>query len=159
MRKRLTALTALLMLGVLAAPYVRAQVTDVTVREIQSLSPDAINALNAAGTALTEQEILVWTLTQDSISVSRIALSRKAITTKVKQYLQKLQEIQPIEKESVELFQQLVAPALSQQITKKRYMGIVPHGILHYLPWAALSNAIFPFPYRTTVPLGSIARL
>ncbi len=58
MQKRLTALMALLILGVLTAPFVRAQVTDVTVREIQSLSPDAINALNAGGAALTEQDIV-----------------------------------------------------------------------------------------------------
>ena len=59
MRRRFTAFAALLVLGAITAPWVSAQIFDVTVREINAIPQDSIDALNAAGVTLDDPRIAI----------------------------------------------------------------------------------------------------
>ncbi len=114
-------------------------------------------------------ETYVWTITDGSIRVERLGIGRDALAAAVKAYLSKLEAIRPVDAESRELWELLLAPALHPEARKKRYLGIVPHGTLHYVPFAALKEgnehlvdraSLFYVPSAAVLPLtgGGVAR-
>ncbi|NNE47623.1 MAG: T9SS type A sorting domain-containing protein [Rhodothermales bacterium] len=78
MRRRFTAFAAMLMIGAMVAPWASAQITDVTIREINFISPDSIQALNDAGVTLDDPRIenaIFNDLLRDTVRVRAVVMS------------------------------------------------------------------------------------
>ncbi len=109
-----------------------------------------------------EKGTLVWTITAESIVVRRIDVSGRTLAEQVKTYLNELEAVRPVDARSRKLHDLLVAPALGPETKGKRYVGVIPHGVLHYVPFAALKGendylidrfALFYVPSAAVLPL------
>ncbi len=83
---------------------------------------------------------LAWVIDRDALHMVPIDISREDLTARVR-YLRNLIAERKPEAESVagELHETLIAPLLSY--VRHRNLIIVPHGVLHLLPFAALRDA------------------
>jgi len=106
------------------------------VKEIQQFLDNNVGLL--AYYALPE-ETIVWWLTKDQIQVQRMPINRAALQTEALEYRRRIQNLEPLLDQSQRLYQQLIAP-FAEEIDKKQFIGIVPHGNLHYLSFATLHS-------------------
>jgi CHAT domain-containing protein/uncharacterized protein HemY len=106
---------------------------------------DEIQSLLDADTTLVEyfvsgDLILAFIITRESFQTIRIEVSWEDLTKKIEAFrgfgLKNLRNPHP--KSLQQLYQWLIAPLKSQLNTSQ--LAIVPHGVLHYLPFAALST-------------------
>jgi CHAT domain-containing protein len=135
-----------------------------------TVEPPTLAAVQKAigpDTALLEyhvaaKETIVWTITSTTMRVTRIPLGREALGKDVMAYLADLEAIRPVDERAKAFEKTLVEPALGADTKGKRYLGIVPHGKLHYLPFAALRNdtdylidrySLFYIPSAAVLPL------
>jgi len=83
---------------------------------------------------------LAWVIDRDALHMVPIPISREELTARVRYFRNLIAERDP-EAESLagELHQTLVAPLLPH--VRHRNLIIVPHGVLHLLPFAALRDA------------------
>ncbi|MBW2202578.1 MAG: CHAT domain-containing protein, partial [Deltaproteobacteria bacterium] len=82
-------------------------------------------------------EILCWHITAHSVELFRTPLGRKTLGKAVLNYRRMLQNLEPLEDQSRELYSWLFAPIMPK-LGSARILGIVPHGILHHLSFATL---------------------
>ena len=82
-------------------------------------------------------EILCWLVTDSSIKLFRTPLGREALGKTVLDFRRMLQNLEPLEKPSMELHRWLLSKVMPE-LEDCQVLGIVPHGILHYLSFATL---------------------
>lgn len=145
----------------LASPEVASlvSVTPLSLAEVQKL-------LDADTTVLSyfslPSKLLIFIITKDSFEVAEVPVVEKDLTRAVTEFREftNLSQTPPSLRQ---LYNWLISPVLSDLKTKK--LGIVPTGILHYLPFAALTDGqsflsekyvLFSLPSSSS--LGYIAR-
>ena len=83
--------------------------------------------------------LLCWKIDRDRASLTIQNLPAKDLAAKISSYRRMLQNLEPLEKQSRELYDLLVAGQLSGS-GPLRAVGVIPHGSLHYLAFATLSD-------------------
>jgi CHAT domain-containing protein len=84
-------------------------------------------------------EIISWLVKSNEMKLYRKALGRDTLDKAIMEYRRLIQNLEPLQIESKELFNWLVADKIPD-LSQVRYLGIVPHGKLHYLSFATLSD-------------------
>ncbi|MEW6110439.1 MAG: CHAT domain-containing protein [Nitrospirota bacterium] len=86
---------------------------------------------------ITPEKTLLWVVDKGNLNVISIDIKAEELTSKVEAYREKIKTLQPEYKiNAVELYNILIKPA--QPYIKTKRIGIVPHSVLHYLPFQAL---------------------
>ena len=95
---------------------------------------------------VTPEEIICWIIphhTELSETVSltpvRISMNQNVLNQTIFEYRRRIQNIEPLEDMSHTLYTALVTPIL-QRIKDVTIIGVIPHGALHYLSFATLSD-------------------
>jgi CHAT domain-containing protein/Tol biopolymer transport system component len=88
---------------------------------------------------VTANEVLCWTVDSTRAELSRSRIGREALGGMVLTYRRMLQNLEPAQTHSKELYDLLVAPALPK-LAGVRELGIIPHGALHTLSFASLTD-------------------
>ncbi len=130
---------------------------DTVVMEIQSTSPrlaslvtvEPIRAVELQkriepGVAflsyfLLKEEIFCWRILPDDIRLFRKRIDRSRLEETILDYRRRIQNLEPFEKPSGQLFEILVRPILDGLSGIKR-LGVIPHGVLHYLSFSTLTD-------------------
>jgi CHAT domain-containing protein/TolA-binding protein len=105
---------------------------------------DNIRALLEPGVALLSyyqlpERLLVWKIDHERATLLIRDMPAKVLAAKIATYRRMLQNLEPLEKQSRELYELLVAKPLADSGTL-RAVGIIPHGSLHYLAFATLND-------------------
>lgn len=88
---------------------------------------------------VTANEVLCWAVDSTRVELTRTRIGREALGGMVLTYRRMLQNLEPAETHSKELYALLVAPALPK-LAGVRELGIVPHDALHTLSFASLTD-------------------
>ena len=83
--------------------------------------------------------LLCWKIDRDRATLTIQNIAAKDLAAKISSYRRMLQNLEPLEKQSRELYDLLVAGQLSGS-GPLRAVGVIPHGSLHYLAFATLSD-------------------
>jgi CHAT domain-containing protein len=113
-------------------------VEPVTVTEVQGLLDDGTTLLEYL---VTPGEIVVWVVDRAHVEVVRVRARRAALLTDVRGFRKAIADLAPsaeIELRAEALYRQLIAP-IRPKVRGERVV-IVPHDVLHYLPFAALRS-------------------
>jgi len=111
-------------------------VNPLTLPEVQQLLGPGVALLTYYVTA---DEILCWTVGRERVDLTRTRLGRDTLGRMILTYRRMLQNLEPVEAHSRELHQLLLAPVLPK-LGNVQVLGIVPHGALHTLAFATLSD-------------------
>ena len=113
-------------------------VEPVTLQEVQGLLPEGTTLLEYL---VTRGEIVLWVIDRSRVDIVRLPLSRRAVVSQVREFRRAMGEQAPIEqvqKQAETLYDSLLAAA-RRHIRGDRLL-IVPHDVLHYLPFGALRS-------------------
>ncbi|MDD2897703.1 MAG: CHAT domain-containing protein [Desulfuromonadaceae bacterium] len=83
--------------------------------------------------------LLCWKIDRERVTLIVQNISAKDVSAKISSYRRMLQNLEPLEKQSRELYDLLVAQPLAES-GPLRSIGIIPHGSLHYLSFATLND-------------------
>ncbi|MEI6206613.1 MAG: CHAT domain-containing protein [Desulfuromonadales bacterium] len=83
--------------------------------------------------------LLCWRIEHDRARLFILKAPARELGETIAGYRRMLQNLEPLEKDSRELYDRLLAEPLAG-LTQARAIGIVPHGSLHYLAFATLSD-------------------
>jgi CHAT domain-containing protein/Tfp pilus assembly protein PilF len=86
---------------------------------------------------VTPQKTLIFTITKDSFRAVEIPLTEKELTMAISEF-RSFSSLRDIPQKFKRLYEQLITPIRSYLNTP--VVGIVPFGVLQYLPFAALTN-------------------
>jgi len=114
-------------------------VEPVTVAEVQTLLPKGAVLIEYF---VTESYLVTWVIDGRRVDVHRVRLDRDALVAEVRSFRGAIAGHAPlgeIETRGRALFDMLLAPA-SKRLAGKRLV-IVPHDVLHYLPFSALRSS------------------
>jgi CHAT domain-containing protein len=82
---------------------------------------------------------LCWRIDRQGTNLFTLPVSAADLTASIATYRRMLQNLEPLEKLSTSLYAQLLAAPL-KGAGEIRALGIIPHGSLHYLAFATLSD-------------------
>ncbi|MDD2855285.1 MAG: CHAT domain-containing tetratricopeptide repeat protein [Desulfuromonadaceae bacterium] len=85
------------------------------------------------------ERLLCWKIERTGSTLTIQDIPAKDLSVKISSYRRMLQNLEPLEKQSSELYQLLLARPLVGT-SSLNAVGIVPHGSLHYLAFATLSD-------------------
>ena len=122
---------------------------------------------------LDEEKIYIWVVTKEQLVYQEVPISRERITREVLAFrsLVKARAFLPAGRAEGEFSQDFVDPAkqlhealiapVEEVLAGKKVLGIVPHEILNFIPFAALKNqryliqdyAVFYLPSLSLLPL------
>jgi CHAT domain-containing protein len=113
-------------------------VEPVTLAEIQRLLPE--------GTTLLEYEtgdrgVVVWVVDREQFTAVRLPGDRRSLVNQVRRFRHAITEQSPlaeVQAQAQGLYHRLLGPA--RAAIRGQRLLIVPHGVLHYLPFAALRS-------------------
>jgi len=111
-------------------------VEPVSLAEIQTLLPPTTVLVEYL---VTSDELVTWVIDKATVQVRRTPMKREALVADVRDFRTAIADRAPladVEKRAAALYAILVGPS-HQSLTGKRLL-IVPHDVLHYLPFAAL---------------------
>jgi CHAT domain-containing protein/Tfp pilus assembly protein PilF len=108
----------------------------ITLEALQSLLDESVALVEYM---VTENELVAWVVTKEKIDAVRVPLEEKQLNSIVADYRERIQKLAPVEEQSKKLYSLLIQPVESF-IEDKRYLGIVPHGHLHYISFSSLKN-------------------
>ncbi|MCF8129951.1 MAG: CHAT domain-containing protein [Deltaproteobacteria bacterium] len=113
-----------------------------SILSVDPLTLPQVQELLEPGTAilayyLVPDEILCWFITHDQVKLFRTPLGRQTLAQSVLDYRRTLQNLEPAEIQSRELYDWLLSP-LKERLKGVKTLGIVPHHILHHLSFATL---------------------
>jgi len=111
-------------------------VESITLKELDSLLEPQVALVEFL---VTENELVAWVIGKGSIDVVRTAVKEAQLDTLIKDYRKRMQQLAPLDEQSVRLNDWLIQP-LEKFIADKRVLGIIPHGILHYVSFSSLKN-------------------
>jgi len=111
---------------------------------VQPLALKEVQGLLDPGTALieyfvTDSEVHIWVVEKNKAQSEIVRLTKEKLTNLVKDLRQKITSLEKIDnfnKTSAEIYQALVQPVLPHLSGSQ--LIIVPHDVLHYLPFQAL---------------------
>ncbi|GEM_PF-619143 len=111
---------------------------------VNPLSLPEVQKMLEPGVALlayyvTAGEVLCWSVDHDRVELTRTPIGRDALAQMILTYRRMLQNLEPVEAHSRELYQLLLAPVLPK-LTGVKVLGVIPHGSLHTLSFATLSD-------------------
>ncbi|MDO8446274.1 MAG: CHAT domain-containing protein [Deltaproteobacteria bacterium] len=105
-----------------------------TLLDIQKTIPKDTSLLEYM---VTKDGIVIWTIGSSRIESTIVPVGRETLKEKVVRYREMMESVTPLEKESLELYNLLVKP-VEQLIDGTKYIGIIPHDVLHYLSFSSL---------------------
>ena len=113
-----------------------------SILSVDPLTLSQVQELLEPGTAilayyLVPHEILCWFIARDQVELFRTPLGRETLAQSVLDYRRTLQNLEPAETQSEELYTWLLSP-LKERLKGVKTVGIVPHHILHHLSFATL---------------------
>ena len=111
------------------------QVSALKLNEVQQLLDGATSLLSYF---VTPENTLVFLITRNSFRAITLPVPEHALTTAMQQFRRQKNLNNPYPQELQTLYAQLFAPLKPYLRTKT--VGIIPHGVLHYLPFAALTD-------------------
>ncbi|HDP99429.1 MAG TPA: CHAT domain-containing protein, partial [bacterium] len=111
-------------------------VDPVEITSVMSMLPDSVAILEYYYTA---EKIFAWTVTNHSIQVQETEFSLDTLFASVDAFRVAIEKQLPVSKISNNLYSVLIKP-IEKSLAKTKHLVIVPHGVLHYLPFAALLN-------------------
>ena len=85
------------------------------------------------------ERLLLWKIDRERATLTIKNITARELSAKISSYRRMLQNLEPLEKQSRELYDLLVAEPLAGSGTL-RSVGIIPHGSLHYLAFATLND-------------------
>ncbi|MGQ4809405.1 Tol-Pal system protein TolB [Candidatus Entotheonellaceae bacterium PAL068K] len=111
---------------------------------VDPLTVTDLQRLLAPNVALVEymvgqQSTAVWVITRDRVTVHQVPVTRQELSRRVQRYRQHLTRLLPVADQARQLYDLLLRP-VAAAFAQAKYVGIVPHDILHYLPFAALHD-------------------
>jgi CHAT domain-containing protein len=83
--------------------------------------------------------LLCWRLERDRAKLFILPAPARELAESITSYLRMLQNLEPLEQSSRELYNRLLAQPLAG-LGEVKALGIIPHGSLHYLSFATLSD-------------------
>ncbi len=112
--------------------------------KVNPTSIDDIRKLLEPGVVLLSyyqlaDRLLCWKIDHDRSTLIIQNISARELAAKIASYRRMLQNLEPLEKQSRELYDLLVAQPLAGS-GQLNAVGIVPHGSLHYLAFATLND-------------------
>jgi CHAT domain-containing protein len=113
-------------------------VEPVTLAEIQRLLPEGTTLLEYQ---VGESGVVVWIVDRERFKVVRLPGDRQSLVAQVRRFRAAIADQAPlasVESQAQALYQRLLGPA-REEIRGERVV-IVPHAVLHYLPFAALRS-------------------
>ncbi|MFC1856930.1 CHAT domain-containing protein [Thermodesulfobacteriota bacterium] len=84
-------------------------------------------------------EIFCWVIRPQGIKLTRTPIGRDTFGLKILEFRRMIQNLEPLEEQSRELYNWLLTPVISD-LNDVKALGIIPHGPLHYLSFATLSD-------------------
>lgn len=112
------------------------RVDTLNLKEVQELLNPDITLLEYY---VTPEKTLLWVVNKQNAKVLIIDIKSKELASKVEAYRENISKLQPdYKKDAEDLYTLLIKPAKPYIKTKR--IGIVPHSVLHYLPFQALLN-------------------
>lgn len=111
-------------------------VNPLNLSEVQKLLEPGVGLLTYYVTA---NEVLCWAVDANRVELTRTRIGRESLGKMVLTYRRMLQNLEPAETHSKELYALLVAPALPKLAGVKE-LGIIPHDALHTLSFASLTD-------------------
>jgi len=135
-------------------------VEPVTLAEIQGLLPEGTTLLEYH---VAENGIVVWVVDRQRFNVVRVPGDRQSLVNQVRRFrtaITKLAPIGEIQTQAQALYRRLLEP-VQAEIRGSRLV-IVPHGVLHYLPFPALRSSSGKWVVEefamSTLPSASVLR-
>ncbi|QWV93884.1 CHAT domain-containing protein [Geomonas oryzisoli] len=110
------------------------KVAPVTVAEVESLLEPGVSLLSYYQ---LPDRLLCWRLERQGSRLFVLKASAREVAEKIATYRRMLQNLEPLEQNSRELYRLLLAEPLAG-VPEGQTVGIVPHGSLHYLSFATL---------------------
>ncbi|WP_026841943.1 CHAT domain-containing protein [Citrifermentans bremense] len=110
------------------------KVAPVGVDEVRSLLEPGVTLLSYYQ---LPDRLLCWRLSKEGSKLFVLPVAAKDLAEKISTCRRMLQNLEPLEKSSRELYQLLLAEPLAG-VKELQPVGIVPHGSLHYLSFATL---------------------
>ena len=109
-------------------------VSPLKVQEIQSLLDSDTTLLEYF---VTKEEVFIWVLDKSSCKMIKIPIDDLKLISRINRFREKVRTLQPdYQDDAKSLYNLLFEPA--QPYIKTKRIGIVPHSVLHYLPFHAL---------------------
>ncbi|MBL7171305.1 MAG: tetratricopeptide repeat protein [Desulfobacteraceae bacterium] len=84
-------------------------------------------------------QILCWLITRENVDLFRTPLGRKTLRETILDYRRALQNLEPQESQSRQLYEWLVSRS-GARLEGVKVLGIIPHDTLHHLSFATLFN-------------------
>jgi len=113
-------------------------VEPVTLREIQSLLPDGTTLLEYY---VGEGGVLVWVVDRQRVTLVPLSGDRQSLVAAVRRFCAAITKQAPladVKAQAQALYRRLLEPARAE--IRGDRLVIVPHGVLHYLPFTALRS-------------------
>jgi CHAT domain-containing protein len=113
-------------------------VEPVTLAEVQALLEEGTTLLEYL---VTPNEVVVWVVDRSRSELVRIRVPRAAVLNDVRAFRKAIADLAPaaeVERRAEALHRQLVAPVRAH--VRGDRVVVVPHDVLHYLPFAALRS-------------------
>lgn len=114
-----------------------ADLVSVNPKTVPELAPLLQDSTALVEYYLTSDKILIWVLTPHDLVVRQVKFSPDSLGHLVIEFRRQLIDQLSIEQISHELAKHVFAP-IREDVKNARHLVIVPHGVLHYLPFAAL---------------------
>jgi CHAT domain-containing protein/Tfp pilus assembly protein PilF len=108
----------------------------ITLPALQTLLDDSVALVEYL---VTENELVAWVVTKDKIDVARIPFKEKSLNGLIADYRERIQKLAPIEEQAQQLYSLLIKP-VEPYFKGKSFLGIVPHGHLHYISFSSLRD-------------------
>ena len=88
---------------------------------------------------VTKDELVTWVVKSDAFHVVRQDIDAKHLEARVLDYRRLIQHMSDLEGYPEDLYDSLIRP-VEKHIRGARYLGIVPHGVLHYMSFSSLHD-------------------
>lgn len=95
---------------------------------------------------LLKNELFCWVIRRpdetnpEMAQLIRMPVGRESLGRMILDFRRMIQNLDPLEDLSQELYRMLLPPAVQAHLTGIKTLGIIPHGPLHYLSFATLSD-------------------
>ena len=111
-------------------------VNPLTINEVSAGLPDSTGLLEYY---LTPSSVHVWLITKEQQILKTIPVAADSVVGTVKRFRQAIQARLSSDREGVMLYNWLIRP-FQNNLERLNHIVIIPHHVLHYLPFAALMD-------------------